>query len=609
MLRPYLIRGGSLAAAFLLVISGTGCERSSAPTRVPYARLVDFTKPPGDAAIPHGAMGDEMRHVLVLRQGHVRPGAIERSFDSVSIPIPAGAELDFALGAATAPEGDRTVTFEIGACDEAACETIFTERVDFAAAGVEAWMDRHVALDRFAGTDRRLTFRVVVATASTLPYFANPTLWVRTPEPKFSRNVVLVSLDTLRASRLGSYGYRHDTAPFIDATFARGGTLFEACVAAATNTTASHMTMFTSLPPSVHAVGIDPLLPLPPWMATLPERFRAEGFTTGAITEDGWVAAALGFGRGFDTYAENKSPDIMEPRGQADVTFAGAGEWLRRHRDERFFLFVHTYQVHSPYVPPAEYGALFTAQPDVPPAAAVDAANYDREIRFTDDMLQRLVAAIRDLGLADRTIVIVTADHGEEFLEHGCLWHGPDLYEEVTHVPLMLRGPGIPAGLRIPEPVGLIDLLPTLLDLAGIAVPPEAMGRSLVPALQRRHADPDRELSTEAWMNAECGGRSYAMPGFALRVGNRKMARYRRAGSFAYELYDIATDPRERSDRRAADAREAADLQARIDGYENDCRERREALRVRAGAPATANKPVAIDARQREKLRALGYAE
>jgi arylsulfatase A-like enzyme len=426
------------------------------------------------------------------------------------------------------------------------------------------------------------------------------------PRDATARNVILVSLDTLRADHLASYGYRHDTAPFIDATFARGGTLFERCVASATTTMASHMTMFTSLPPSVHGVGLDAPVALPSSIAPLPELLQAAGFTTGAITEDGWVTLKR-FGRGFDTYQENTGPDLMEPKGQVDVTFGQAKAWLTQHRDERFFLFLHTYQVHYPYVPPPEYAGLFDDPGAAPPGFAADAANYDREIRFVDDTFRDLFATLRALALDDETIIVVTSDHGEEFGEHGCQYHGPHLYEEVAHVPLLMWGPGIPAGRRIAEPVGLLDLLPTILDLAGVAIPAHAMGRSLVPALASGHADPDRRLSTEAWGLLNCGGHVYKAPGVSIRVGARKIARYDRDGAVAYELYDLAADPGER--RNLYDATTAGVLKDLVDGYRDDCRKRAAAFRGGGGAPEPEPSDAAIGAEQHEKLRALGYVE
>ncbi len=572
--------------------------------QAPVVRLLDVAANGRDAAIQRGTIGDQTRAVLPLRQD-----GLEGTFESRDVEIPQAGELTFALGATfgSPADTDRAVTFEVRACQAAACDAVFSERIDFTTAPAAEWLKRRVTLAPLAGTSRRFVFTTRTTSPTTRVLWASPTLRAAIPRAATARNVILVSLDTLRADHLGSYGYHHDTAPFIDATFARGGTLFEHCVAAATTTMASHMTMFTSVPPSVHGVGLEAPVALPSSIAPLPELLQAAGFTTGAITEDGWVTIKR-FGRGFDTYQENTGPNLMEPTGQVDVTFGQAKDWLKSHRDERFFLFLHTYQVHYPYVPPQEYAALFADPGTTPPGFAGDAANYDREIRFVDDTFRDLFETIRSLELDDETIIVVTSDHGEEFGEHGCQYHGPHLYEEVAHVPLMMWGPGIPAGRRIAEPVGLLDVLPTILDLAGVAIPAQAMGQSLVPALASGHAEANRRLSTEAWAMLNCGGHVYKSPGIAIRVGAQKISRYTRDGAVAYELYDLAADPGERDDRQHEPGAGAAALKSLVDGYQDDCRTRAAALRGQRG-PESEPSDVPIDERQREKLRALGYVE
>ncbi len=570
--------------------------------RIPVVRFLDVPANGRDGGTTSGTMGDQTRAVLPLLDD-----GLEATFESRDVQVPTAGELTFALGATfdAGTATDRVVTFEVRACRAAACDTVFSERVDFTSPSAEGWLKRRVTLAQLAGTPRRFVFLARRSSPTTRVLWATPTLRPAIPRDASARNLILVSLDTLRADHLGSYGYRHDTAPFMDATFARGGTLFEHCVAAATTTMASHMTMFTSVPPSVHGVGLEAPVALPSSIAPLPELLQAAGFTTGAITEDGWVTIKR-FGRGFDTYQENTGPDLMEPKGQVDVTFGQAKEWLASHRDERFFLFLHTYQVHYPYAPPKDYAALFADPAATPSGAAADATNYDREIRFVDDTFRDLFATIRSLGLDDETIVIVTSDHGEEFGEHGCQYHGPHLYEEVAHVPLMMWGPGIPAGRRIAEPVGLLDLLPTILDLAGVAIPRQAMGQTLVPALASGHAEAGRRLSTEAWSVLNCGGHVYKSPGVALRVDAQKIARYDRDGSNGYELYDLAADPGERRNRY--DETSAGVLKDLVDRYLDDCRTRAAALRGQGG-PESVPTDVPIDDRQREKLRALGYLD
>jgi arylsulfatase A-like enzyme len=324
-----------------------------------------------------------------------------------------------------------------------------------------------------------------------------------------------------------------------------------------------------------------------------------------------------GFARGFDVYRENKSANIMDPEGQADVTFGQAREWLAAHRDRRFFLFLHTFQVHTPYAPPPRYADLFGEGSgdggDVPSHRRwMD--EYDREIRYTDDELRRLFETIDALGLGGDSVFILTSDHGEAFLEHGLLEHGARLDEEVLRVPLLFWGRGVPAGRRIAAPVAHVDLLPTILELLGLEAPASADGLSLLPLLEGRGGEEalrGRALFSEARGTVALGPerslRRFLAPAFGVRVGDRKLARYRSDdGGFRYEYYDVAADPGERHDLYESRAAEAADLRALVDGYE--ARSLAQRRRLGRGEPAPPER-VFLDPRQEEKLRALGYLE
>jgi arylsulfatase A-like enzyme len=540
----------------------------------------------------------------------------ERSTEALEIPP--GAWLEFAMGILIARWGYDPVEFSVEACEADRCARLFSEVFD--PADGEAWRDRRVSLAELAGTTRRFHFlarRLAEAAPFSLPVWANPTLYVERPRVEGDLNVILLSVDTLRADHLTPYGYDRDTSPFVDEHFGRGGTLFENPVAAATITTPSHASMFTSLQPNSHGT-IDGTRVIPRHIPTLPERVRAAGIDTAGVTEDGWLGIRHGFGRGFDVYEENKSPHIMSPQGQVDLTFAKAAAWLERHRQKRFFLFLHTFQVHSPYAPPPRYAELF-AEPDAAkPSHERWRDDYDREIRYTDDELRRLVARLDDLGLAEHTVFILTADHGEAFLEHGLIEHGGRLHDEVVRVPLLFAGPGIPKGRRIAAPVAHVDILPTVLALLGVPAPEWIQGRSLVGLLsgsEPESAFADRALFSETHTKtALAEGRAmvaFPVPAFMVRKGNRKLLRYPDgAGGFRYELYDVARDPGERRDLWADEADSAADLRALLDGYEAAGRDRRERIDASAGAGAAPGVEVApLDPEQEQKLRALGYLE
>lgn len=306
--------------------------------------------------------------------------------------------------------------------------------------------------------------------------------------PPAARSVIVVDIDTLRADHLGTYGYERATSPNLDA-FARRGVRFDWAFSQAPYTLASQTSILTSLYPSSHLVLHDADR-LPTERVTLAERFAAAGFTTGAFIDGGFLKAHFGLDQGFATYFDLNGGGVKE--GEARIR-----DWLASHRSERFFLFLHTYDVHSPYAPPAPFRERFAAlvappSPGFEPTSeALEAvrlsqysahpvhlaandlayaeALYDGEIAYVDAWFGRFVATLAELGLSDSTVVAVVSDHGEEFAEHGSLLH-EKLYTTVTHVPLLVAGPGLARDTRVAAVVETIDLAPTLLDLAGVEI-------------------------------------------------------------------------------------------------------------------------------------------
>jgi arylsulfatase A-like enzyme len=293
----------------------------------------------------------------------------------------------------------------------------------------------------------------------------------------------VVSLDTLRADHLGCYGYPRPTSPFLD-QLAQRATLFEEAYAQYPSTLLSHASMFTGLYPREHGMSTSESI-LPDAVETFPEVFQGHGFRTGGFTEGGYVSGRFGFRRGFDEFVARDRVDGRE----VERTFGRATRFLEKLGDgDRFLLFVHTYAVHAPYDAPDRYQRMFWD--DEPPGAffpgakalsELDAreaqlapevvdwlkARYDAGIREVDDVLRRLFADLERLGLAADTTVVITSDHGEEFLEHGRLQHS-QLYREVLRVPLLVVHPAQREGLRQSAVVELADLAPTLYALAGL---------------------------------------------------------------------------------------------------------------------------------------------
>jgi hypothetical protein len=281
------------------------------------------------------------------------------------------------------------------------------------------------------------------------------------------------------------------------------------------------MSMFTGLYPDQHNV-FPPDAVLAVDIPTLPEFFREAGFSTIGHTDGGYVHGRFGFSRGFDVFDDRR----IVLWGGGDHSFARGLASLRAlSSEERFFLFVHTYAAHDPYNPPPRCASLFWEGPPPdgaqlptsvvlrehnsgvaplsPEVAAYYASQYDGELRCLDDEISRFFAGLDELGLAGDVTVVITADHGEEFLQHGMMGH-EQVYHESLHVPLMMMVPGIAGGRRVSRVVESVDLAPTLCDLAGIPGPQRIPGRSLVPLL----LDSGPHGGGEAFSRAMSGERS-----------------------------------------------------------------------------------------------------
>jgi arylsulfatase A-like enzyme len=553
---------------------------------------------------------------LVL-EGIAPPAETDQRIDVPALRVPERARLAFGIGIEPAAQGQGAVRFRLSACREEACEERFVETLDPRSQSGRGWQDRTVDLGDLAGSEIAFRFETRLVDpgpdAFSLPVWANPTVLVERERPPEAVNVILLSLDTLRADRLPTYGYPLETAPFLDG-LARQGTVFDRFVAAATTTAPSHMTIFTSIEPSV-LYKLGGLGRIWPRATTLAEALRAAGLETGAITENVVLEADRGFGRGFDVYLENKSAEVLDGGGDAGVTYAMAADYLRAHADRRFFLFLHTYQVHYPYVPEPGYEALFPEpasghppRPGLPPDR--DPALYDREIRFLDDRLRELHGLLEELGLSEKTLLVITSDHGEEFLEHGGIGHAANVHHEVTHVPLVFVGPGVPAGRRVSQAFGHRDLMPTLLEWLGLPAPRTVRGRSFAALLSGEgDALEPAPVYTESWRRPSA---AEGDPGVAVRLAGRKMIRDPRDDGVVYHYFDVAADPLERHDRYPGAGDEASDLKQRLDAYRREARVAAVGLRKRYAAAPEDREVVpegTPDLLQEERLRALGYVE
>jgi len=486
------------------------------------------------------------------------------------------------------PDGGARVRFAVtAAASDGTGERELWHRV-LAADANSGWQEAEIALSTFAGRTIRLAFKahpVGGDAPAALPVWARPAL-IETGARPASPSILLVSLDTLRADHVGAYGYGRPTTPALD-RLAASGILFEQVVAPFPSTTASHMTMLTSLEPCTHQV-LTPASVLAEAIPTVTERLAAHGYATVAITEDGLIKGDRGFERGFDSYRD-LLPAPEAPLGRFDQGLALARAWLERHAGLPFFMFLHTYQVHVPYKVPPHYQGLFPLEPGASPERQQE-AEYDAGLRHADDLFRSFLDFLDEHDLLSETVLIVTSDHGTEFGEHGGIGHARGVYEEHVRVPLIVHHPTLAGPRRVAAQVGLIDLAPTMLELAGDRPPATFAGTSLLPWLRDGASPPRAALFAE-----QLWGPRQTL----LRTPRHAWLQK----STGLELYDLGSDPTQQRDIAAEAPELAAEGARRIQRFRADCLTRRTAANI-PGVPAQA-----LDPERLEALRALGYVE
>jgi arylsulfatase A-like enzyme len=389
---------------------------------------------------------------------------------------------------------------------------------------------------------------------------------------------------------------------------------FEVAYAPSATTGPSHASLFTSLPPIAHGV-LKNGHPLAAGLTTLASRLSEAGFETGAVVSSYVLNAKFGYDQGFGSYDDDVSgastPEgtrIWEGRtvegkfyGSADDTTNRALRWLEgRARPERpFFLFVHYFDPHDPYVPPPDYRPPFS--PDAKTALKLQRTIflYDTLIAYTDQEIGRLLDSLDRLGLADDTLVIVTGDHGEGLMQRGHMFHGVHIYEEGVRVPFIARWPGrIEPGRVVDGPVALLDVAPTLLALAGMRGAGDFQGRSLAELmLGEEEGDPERPvyLYRRPYEGGEVAEGIHARgEKFGVRVGQWKLIEGPEEQTL--ELFDLEADPGETRNLVAEEPERTVELTDLL----RDWRQQH-----RSSAPA----PGPISEEDRARLEALGYVE
>jgi arylsulfatase A-like enzyme/Tfp pilus assembly protein PilF len=396
-------------------------------------------------------------------------------------------------------------------------------------------------------------------------------------------NVLLVTLDTTRADRLGAYGFTAIETPHLD-RIAREGVLFEHAVAPAPLTLPAHSSLFTSKLPPAHGVRDNGGFFLDDRETTMAERLKSRGFRTGGFVGAYVLDHKWGVAQGFEKYFDNfdlskyRSVSLSSVERRGNEVADRALEWLDKVGSSRFFAWVHFYDAHSPYDPPEPYKSRYSDRP------------YAGEIAFVDSQVGRLLAWLDAHQQLDKTVVVVIGDHGESLGDHGEGTHGFFVYESVLHVPLLIRAPyNTMSGRRVSDVVRNVDVLPTVLDLLGIPSSDTFEGQSLVSLMTGARSG----LGLEAYAEA-------VYPRFHFGWSDLRTLR---AGRYKYieaprpELYDLEKDPKESTNiypqRRAL----GGQMRARLHRLEQ---------RLSATA-SSARAPAEIDPDTRDRLASLGY--
>lgn len=406
-------------------------------------------------------------------------------------------------------------------------------------------------------------------------------------------NILVIAVDTLRAQQLSCYGYRHPTSPVMD-ELARQGVLFEDMIASAIPTHPSFTTLYTGQHAMTHGIiAHEGETQLSRKTTLLPQILLKHGWTTCAV--DNLASARLWFQRGYEFYIDPSRRRSLGLMVSCEEQNHRAIEFLRHHGDEPFFLFVHYWDPHTPYLPPERYRNLFyegneytkrdptnrslerlwkhplgqawrdtwfrSLGGDITDAEYVRAL-YDAEIRYVDEGVGALLTALDETGHADETLVVLMSDHGECLGEHDIWFDHHGLYDENLRVPFILRLPGrLPAGKRISQTVRTMDIAPTILDLAGIPAPDSFEGISLVPlALGEEGLTVDRVISLECTWQAK----------WSLRTETYKYILARSIdfyGSPMEELYDRKADPFETRNLASEKPDVAAALRAELEEW------------------------------------------
>jgi len=615
---------GQVKASFSRPLAIMPTDSLFAPVAIDFIELVprktSFPEPVGRRVI---GKQEEYRNAIYTHA----PSTI-----TYEVPVPTNARLHVGLGIM---ERAKPVVFRILAGSSST--ELFSRTVD----DPDTWQDVALDLSPFAGTTTKLVFETHSDSEGAIGLWANPVL--TTTGPKRRMNVLLYVVCTLRPDHTSLYGYSRDTTPFLR-KYGVTGIVFEDCQAQATWTKPSMSSLMTSLYSYDHGL-IKDTDTIPKGARTLAERLRTAGFVTAGMAANPFAGRVSGLDRGFDYMYEY--PAIFRHRREeqdrgtdSEALNRVAFPWLENHRDEPFFLFILSTDPHAPYRPPAKYESLF-ANPAETPAfdhdykrlrefrgygggATVSRAEclakgidpdlylrraidrYDGEIAHNDESIAQIIQKLKDLRILENTLVIIASDHGEEFWEHGWSGHGHTLYAELTHAMLLVVNAKLfPGPKRVTEPVQLIDLMPTILEVTDIKNDGIIQGQSLVPLLKGMRFERKGSVMTSkfAHFGAHLGGiPDNLTDAFAYIDRDWKLIyrdQARKAGLKEVELYDRRVDRTDARDLAAQYPQEAQRLKAEVIHWI----EQQKPIKKLLGPGGEST----LDTQTLERLRSLGY--
>ncbi len=390
----------------------------------------------------------------------------------------------------------------------------------------------------------------------------------RKDSQRINRNLILISIDSLRADHVGCYGYGKSTTPFLD-EFSRQGVRFNNSYSSSSWTLPSHASLFTGLTPTTHGV-VKFKSSLKPWKNTLPGIAQEKGLKTIAVVCAPLLKKRYGLHQGFDVYDTDLIPPEYEEalisKVAARVTDKALG-YVDKNRDNPFFLFLHYWDVHYDYNPPEKYANMFDPEYD----GKIDGLNiryrkdmtsdmdkrdlqhivslYDGEIRYTDDEIGRLITGLDQRGLSSKTMVVITSDHGEEFLEHGWKGHTNTCYEEVIKVPLLMKIPWVKTLAPVVDDyVSTIDLFPTILSALGIKHEELALqGMNVIDTFSKNKKLERSFITAETRYGQIAPPLTSVGPWKALILPDRQKFHYygKKSKGYSSLLFDLKNDPHE----------------------------------------------------------------